>query len=85
MAKLLIPLEVVETLKEFKETKYWAAMQVFFDAYVQWRKDTQWGSLETDPNFAIKHAKDTGGALALKFVREYINKELKRESDEQHI
>ena len=82
MAKLLIPLEVVETLKEFRDTKQWAAMQVLFDSYVQWRKDVQWSSIESDPNFPIKHAKDTGGAESLKFIKNYINTELKRLSDE---
>lgn len=82
MAKFRVPLEVAETLRNMRDTKEWAAIKVLFDIYVQFRKDVVWGMDKNDPNLSQKFAEETGGAIALKYITNFVDKELARQSDE---
>jgi hypothetical protein len=77
-----INLEVINILSNFKDKPEWSALKVVMKTYINNRMSVAYNMDEKDPSFAIRHAKESAQALAFKYLIRFIEKEIRRFSQE---
>lgn len=81
--RLAVPLEVLERVNKLREMPEWGALKVVMQLYVDNRMRVAYNLDEKNPNFPILHAKESAQALAFKFLIHFVERELKRLSQEE--
>jgi|GEM_PF-4883531 len=81
--KLTIPLEVLEKVNNLREMPEWAALKIVMQLYIDNRMSVAYNLDEKNPNFSILHAKESAQALAFKYLIQFVDRELKRLSQEE--
>jgi len=76
--RMTVPSEVLDILMELKDTPYWQALKIVMQTYVDNRMVVAYNLDEKNPHFPILHAKESAQSLAFKFLIRFVEKEVKR-------
>lgn len=80
---ITVTLSSSEVLKELKDTSYWSALKELMVGYIQQQKDIAWQLDEKDDKFVIRHSQLTSAANAFNFLIKYIEKDVRRKSQDE--
>jgi hypothetical protein len=81
--RVTVPLEVLEKVNKLREMPEWSALKIVMQLYIDNRMRVAYNLDEKNPSFPILHAKESAQALAFKYLIHFVDKELKRLSQEE--
>lgn len=82
--RISVPLEVLEKINNLRDMPEWAALKVIMQLYIDNRMRVAYNMDEKDPHFPIRHAKESAQALAFKYLIRFVEREIKKLSEEEN-